>query len=245
MALALPAGAAPAEAKPGKKTAAPVADPAASVPVASTSVFAWTSTAPLTVEAVTSQFELFDRELLSLTSRFSQHLTMLETGMATDADGTVTYLKPERLRIERSKPERQTIVFDGKDIWVYLPLRPQAIQLSMEDLKNSDPLASSLLQFGSYAKMLKTYDVALDSAAGRPQLVLRPKGKTVDFTLRFQLDPETLFPARTELAVEGMRIDSTFADYRFNPRVDEGVFKFTPPAGTEVIRNLKPPRMSP
>jgi outer membrane lipoprotein carrier protein len=170
---------------------------------------------------------------------------MLETGMATDTDGTVAYMKPERLRIERSKPERQTIVLDGKDLWVYLPLRPQAIQLSMEDLKNSDPLASSLLQFGSYAKMLKTYDVALDSAAGRPQLVLRPKERTVDFTLRFQLDPATLFPARTELAVQGMRIDSTFSDYRFNPRVDESLFKFSPPAGTEVIRNLKPPRMSP
>jgi len=144
---------------------------------------------------------------------------MTETGMGTDVDGTVAYRKPERLRIERSRPERQTIVFDGKELWVDLPLRNQVIQLSLEDLKRSDPLAGNLLQFGSYAKMLKAYDVSLDSGGVRPELVLKPKDRSAGFTLRFQLDPDTLFPARTTLTVEAMRIDSTFTGYKFTTMV--------------------------
>lgn len=207
---------------------------------ASSAVFVWSSSVPLTMEAVLGQFELFDRELTSLSAHFLQSLTVTETGMTSAIEGTVEYAKPEKLRIEHVRPERQTVVSDGKDIWIHRHSQSQVVQSNLKDWKKSDPMINNLMQFGSYAKMMRTYDVTLDSAAARPSLSLRPKGEAADFELRFELDPGTLFPLRTELIVQAMRVRTTMDTVAFNPRLKEERFVFEIPADADVFRNFKP-----
>lgn len=206
--------------------------------------FLYKSTAPLSVSAVLSHFEIYDRLLNSLSAEFRQSLILETTGITSNIKGTVAYRKPERLRIEHEKPERQTIVVDGQDIWIHRHRLAQVIQAAIADWKDADPMMNNLLQFGSYGKMLKTYDVRLDTAAAGPTLLLRPKrgDSGADFTLRFILDERTLFPMVTELVVGAMRVRTEFTEVRFNPKIDEKQFIFTIPKGADVFRNFKPPR---
>lgn len=213
----------------------------------STAAFAWRSTAPLTLEAVLSQFELFDRELNTLSARFSQSLKVPETGMSSAIEGALSYRKPERLRIEYSRPEPQTVVSDGRDIWLHRPSQGQAIQSSLKDWKDSDPLISNLMQFGSYGKMLTAYAVSLETSTGSaPALMLRPKdARSPRFELRLILDAESLFPGRTLLLVDSMRVETKLDELRFNPPLDAKLFDFEPPPGVDVFRGFKPPKYAP
>ena len=211
----------------------------------STPSFAWTSTAPLTLDAVLAQFERFDRELDSLAARFSQSLSADETGVASSLEGTVSYLKPERLRIEYFRPERQTVVSDGKDIWIHRHANAQVIQSTLEDWRQSYPLVGNLMQFGSYAKMLRSYDVSLDTGSPAPTLRLLPKYRSAGFVLRFVLQAADLFPAKAELQVRNTHVRTDLDALRFNPPLREKDFDFTPPAGADIFRDFKPPRFQP
>lgn len=242
--LAAPAFAAgKAPAKPAQKKAPPAPAPAAVA--ASTAAFAWTSTAPLSVEAVLAHFEAMDAAMVSLKARFTQSLTMAETGVTSRVEGTVAFKKPERLRIEHNLPERQTVVSDGKDIWIHRIARNQVVQSALVDWKKADPAVSNLMEFGSYSRMLKAYDVSLDSAAATLVLVPKSGESKRALVLRMTLDPATLFPSATELKVGSLTVRTEFLDAVFNPVLDEKLFAFTPPADADVFRDFKPPRFGP
>ncbi|MDE2293204.1 MAG: outer membrane lipoprotein carrier protein LolA [Elusimicrobia bacterium] len=226
----------------------PTAAAPAAAPSPSTSPFAWTEGAPLDVGSILAHFEVMDASLTSLTADFSQTLTMRETGVRSRVEGSVEYEKTDRLRIEHRVPERQLIVSDGDDIWIWRMDRKQVIQSKLADWKKADPAIGNLMAFGSYARMLKTYDVALDSSGARPQLVLRPKKAdpaAEPFTMRLTLAAGTLFPELTTLRAGGMTVETKLSDVRFNPPLPDKDFQFTPPSDADVFRDFKPPRTSP
>ncbi|MFA6029498.1 MAG: outer membrane lipoprotein carrier protein LolA [Elusimicrobiota bacterium] len=246
---ALPASASAAKTAKTKPVGkpAPAAAPAAADAYSSTAaaaVFAWSSSAPLTLPAVLEHFRLYDRELRSLSASFTQTVDVPETRTNSVSEGTVDYLKPERIRIEHKRPELQTAVTDGKDLWVHRRSQNQVIQSSLEDWKKADPTVSSLMRFGDYARMLETYDAALDTSSARATLTLKPKEKGgTDFRLKLTLSPETLFPETTELLVGSLSVRTALDRIRYNAPVREESFRFEPPAGAEVFRNFKPPKL--
>ncbi|TPW21003.1 MAG: outer membrane lipoprotein carrier protein [Elusimicrobia bacterium] len=241
----LAVGASAADA-PKPKAKAPVKAAAPAV-AASTAAFAWASTAPLTVEAVLAHYEAMDAALVSLSARFEQSMTMKETGVTSRVEGTLAYKKPDRLRIEHVRPEPQVVVADGKDIWIHRTERKQVVQAALSDWKNADPAIGNLMEFGSYSRMLKTYDVTLDTASARAALLLRPKAGAAarELTLRLTLSSATLFPETTELTVGSLNVRTAFAELAFNPVLDDKAFLFTPPADADVFRDFKPPKFEP
>jgi len=88
--------------------------------------------------------------------------------------------------------------------------------------------------------------VDLDHLALPPELVLVPKEKgAAPLELRLGLDPETLFPDETRLQVGGLRVKTVLSGIVFNPRLEAATFRFTPPEGSDVFRNFKPPQIQP
>jgi outer membrane lipoprotein carrier protein len=203
------------------------------------SPFLFKSTGPLTVPIVIDHLRRFDRDMQSLSARFTQSVAVPDMGSPRTVEGTVAYLRPDRLRIEHLRPEKQTVVTDGKDIWIYRAAQNQAIQSNLEEWKKADPALGNLMQFGDYARMVEAYSA---SVQGR-SLVLRPRSGAQDFTLRLELRPEDLFPQNLELKVGSLSVRTALSEVRFNlPLKSEG-FRFSPPASAEVFRNFKPPRL--
>jgi len=242
LALAAPAWAAPQKAKSAPAAAVPAAVSTAAV--AASSVFLYPSSVPLTLESVLAHFQLYDREMQSLAARFTQTLTVPDTQVNQSVEGTLEYLKPGRLRIEHQRPERQTLVIDGKDLWIHRHAQNQVIQSSLEDWKKADPAIGSLMQFGDFARMLEVYDAVLDTSAAQAALVLRPKQRSeTDLVLRLTLNAMNLFPAVTELGVGSLKVRSTLSELKINAPIPEKDFQFTPPYGADVLRNFKPPKV--
>ncbi|PJB24722.1 MAG: hypothetical protein CO113_12340 [Elusimicrobia bacterium CG_4_9_14_3_um_filter_62_55] len=201
---------------------------------------------PVTLEAVLAQFRRFDAKILTLTADFAQSLEMTDSPMRQKVQGTISYRKPDRLRIEHQKPERQTVVSDGLDIWIHRHDRRQVVQAKLSDWRAADPTLDNLLRFGRYAEMLETYAVALDTASARPALTLTPKDSdSPAFSLILSLSSTTLFPESAELTAGAARMRTEFSRIVFNPDIEAGAFAFTPPPDADVFRNFKPPRFAP
>ncbi len=200
-------------------------------------------TAPLTtLAAVSARLEAIESGLKGLSADFKQSVLFSASETAQEIEGSLQYSKPDRLRVEHHKPERQTIVSDGKSIWVHRKSQNQVIEASLKEWKASDPLLASLLDFGSYSSWLKKYDVSFSSAP--LELLLLPKTGPSEFNLRLRLN-RWGFPVETELAVSQMKVRTVLENLKINPDIRDSAFAFAPPAGADVFRNFKPPRLNP
>lgn len=199
------------------------------------------TTAPITVALVAERLAAVDAGLKTLTSDFEQAVKWDESGTRQTVTGRMEYKKKDRLRVEHILPEEQTIVADGAWLWVHRESTNQVIRTKLEDWKKTEPLAQGLLDLGQYATMQEKYDVKIatvtpDGEHKKIALELRPKDDPKRFTLTLRLSTKDYFPADTELRVGGVVIRSLFKKIRYNPKIDDARFKFTPPPGADVFQ---------
>ncbi len=57
--------------------------------------------------------------------------------------GRLSYLSPNRVRIDFSTPARQVLVADGKDLWIYIPSQNIVLQQTMRGSQSGAALAGS------------------------------------------------------------------------------------------------------
>lgn len=223
------------------------AAPMVSSPTASALPLLAPTTAPLTLPLIFERFEDIDRGLKSLSADFRQFVRWDDSGLTQALEGSVEYRKPDLLRLEHRLPEAQTIVSDGLWLWMWRRATNQVIQTRLEDWRKSEPLAQGIMDFGNYAGLLRSYEVALASSSPLPdghrrvELLLTPRGKDKksDFALRLRLSTRDFFPADAELRVGQVLIHSLLEKVRLNPEIPEGRFRFSPPEGADVFQNLR------
>ncbi|MHB2025786.1 MAG: LolA family protein [Elusimicrobiota bacterium] len=203
--------------------------------------------APITVSSIAGRMDAMDDSLKSLSCFFTETIRMEGADSSQGVSGFIQYKKPNFLRIEYKTPEPQSVTMDGKSLWIWRPSANQAIQTDFKQWEKSEPLARGALDFGHYGRLLKDYDVSIDSvsAAGpdgslKIQLTLRPKTHA-DFLLRMMLSTRDYFPTETELISGGVAVRSRFADVKFNPDIGDNAFHFNPPPDADVFRHFKFP----
>lgn len=207
------------------------------------------STAPRAVEISTQasarQFpEVLDRlrgwddKLESLTSRFSQTVRFEEAGLDQQVEGRLHYLKPDRLRVEHTRPSRQVIYTDKKTLWIYKPEDSQVIRANWEDWrKNQSSSFSGIMDFGNYSGIIEKHEITSDAvtAGGLIRLKFVPKENPALYTLTLSLSATDYFPVKASLTVGGTTIDTTLEETEKNARVPAEIFDFRPPKGVSVI----------
>ena len=171
----------------------------------------------------------------------------------------VTVSRPDHLRIEteRSDGEKGLVIFDGKQITIYLPnenvyasaSKPgtidEAIQYAVRDLKIRVPLAMMLLSTlpseidsrvvsADYVEKTTIMDVPCDHLAVRT-------GQGVDFQV-WVAQGEQPLPRRiviTYISETGQpQFWADLSDWNLAPEISDALFAFTPPNGAERIQFL-------
>ncbi|MDQ7773291.1 MAG: outer-membrane lipoprotein carrier protein LolA [Elusimicrobiales bacterium] len=185
----------------------------------------------------------WDSALTSLKAGFTQTVLFAEAGLEQKVKGTLSYLKPDKLRIEHSSPTRQVIVTDKKDIWIYKPDDNQAVRTKWEDWKNLQNSGfSGIMDFGNYSELAERNKVtAIPPAAPGEmiRLILTPVDRSGLYTLTLMLSATDYFPARADLVVESAKISTALDETERNAGLDEKIFDFTPPKGAEIINFKK------
>lgn len=210
------------------------------------------STAPLTLQLISSRFAETDGKITSLRASFHQFVRLDGSDTVQSVEGDVAFKKPDLLRVTHTIPERQTVVSDGTSLWVYRESTNQVIQSRLDAWRKSEPMAQGLLDFGNSADLLTKYatEIATVSAPGKDghrsfTLRLTPKaadkkGDDADFVLTLKSSTKDFFPADATLRVGRASIRSLFENVRLNPELSESVFKFTPPADADLFKSPEP-----
>ncbi|OGS56528.1 MAG: hypothetical protein A3J79_14675 [Elusimicrobia bacterium RIFOXYB2_FULL_62_6] len=225
------------KAKEARKAKAPVsAEAAKAAPPAAPAA---TGLPPASPEAAAlSELMKWDDALFSLRARFTQEFDFAEAGLKQHIEGALDYKKPDFLRIEHIKPARQIVYTDKTDLWVYKPEDSQVLKTSWAAWKSSqNNNLSGILDFGNYSALTRQNTVAVSTAAGSPYITVTftPKSETQNYKLSLTLSATDYFPAGASLTVDKTVITTTLESVERNIPIDDSVFKFIQPKGTELL----------
>ena len=184
------------------------------------------------VPAGLAALEAFLSDVHSFTAEFRQELWTADQRLLQTETGTLSLSRPNHFRWTYREPTELTVVADGTQLWIYDVELAQVTVAPLDTTVESSPamLLSGDRDVRDGFDVVQTY--TLD---GLDWVKLAPKTSGADFT-SVLIGFSGNAPQRLEL-VDGLnqvtRID--FDDLSVNPQIDDGVFRFEPPPGVDVI----------
>jgi outer membrane lipoprotein carrier protein len=173
----------------------------------------------------------FVRDVKSGRAQFTQTVTSPDGVKKKTSSGSFEFSRPNRFRFVYAKPFEQTIVADGEKVWIYDPELNQVSSRRVSSALGATPAA--LLAGGSLDKDFELSD--LPSRDGLDWAEAKPKAKDGAFQ-----SVHVGFRGKDLAALEiidsfGQKSLLTFSAFAANVAVPSESFRFTPPAGADVI----------
>ncbi len=173
----------------------------------------------------------FVRDVKSGRAQFTQTVTSPDGAKKKSSNGSFEFSRPNRFRFAYAKPFEQTIVGDGEKVWIYDADLNQVSSRKLGTAVGATPAA--LLAGGS---LDKDFDLAnLPPKDGLEWAEAKPKVKDGAFqSVRVGFKGKDL--AALEIIDSfGQKSLLRFEAFAANAPVAVGAFRFTPPAGADVI----------
>ena len=178
--------------------------------------------------------QTFTRDLKGLDGQFNQRVFDGNGRVKESSSGRVALSAPRLFRWEYVKPYPQLIVADGRRVWVYDPDLEQVTVRPQGPEEQNSPLAT-LVEPG---RLDRDFDVSEEAAPvdGLHWMTLTPKrDRDASFqSARLGFDANALVRMEVVDAL-GQRTEIAFSGWRKNPRFAADTFRYTPPAGVDVI----------
>lgn len=171
------------------------------------------------------------------TASFFQESILKAMQMTDTAEGRLTVKRPDKMRWEYVVPDSQTIITDGKSMWIYRPSENQVMVGRAPEYFANGKGAGFL---SDVRRIRKSFSLSLLPAESSKyyRLKLIPHKPTAD-----------LVDIILSVAVESYQIDqvithNTYGDetrfvlsnYKFNIDPDDALFTFTIPKGVDVVQ---------
>jgi outer membrane lipoprotein carrier protein len=193
---------------------------------------------PATTQESVARVQAYLGSLETLSAEFVQVVRNRQGQISSRATGTLSISRPDRFRWDYREPYVQTIVADGRKLWLYDSDLDQVTVRALESGLGSTP-AMLLSGAGRVSEGFTGGAVERDGSWTWCRLV--PRERSSDFE-RVSLG----FDSRGELAA--MRLDDKlgqsteleFGRVRRNAPLEATLFRFVPPAGADVIGDASP-----
>jgi outer membrane lipoprotein carrier protein len=177
----------------------------------------------------------FTREAKSGRAAFTQTVTSPDGAKKKVSSGQFEFARPNRFRFAYTKPYEQLIVGDGREVWLYDVDLQQASVRPMDQALGATPAA--LLAGAALDKDFELQPQPSANGLDWVQAVPRMgNGESIGFkSLRVGFKGKAL--AAIELVDGfGQRSLLAFSDVATNVASTPEAFRFTPPAGVQVLR---------
>ena len=175
--------------------------------------------------------------MTSMKAGFRQWVEDSKKTKLQDVTGHVWVKRPGKFRWDTNEPYPQTIITDGKVLWIYDKDLDQATKKSLDTQVGNTP---ALLLSGDPSTIAQSFDVSAYEydKTGEWRFDLAPRGE------------ESLFELLRVHFIEGRLRDMylrdslgqttriEFQNPQFNGAVQETVFEFEPPEGVDVITDM-------
>ncbi len=187
----------------------------------------------VTANDVTGNLQRRYESMQDAVAKFTQHVKFSFSKIEQTFDGTLTMKRPNKYRVES---EHQTFVTDGSAIWSYSPINKQVLVDRYKENHNTISPEQFLLKLPEqyYATLL-----GRDTVAKAHTFVLKlvPKDDQAFIkSVKVWVEDGT-WTVRKVLIVDVNDTETQYSinDLKLNTNVNDSLFSFTPPAGTEVV----------
>ena len=189
------------------------------------------------VHALAQAVENRYNHLRSLQAEFSE--TYRGTGTERTETGTLWLKKPDKMRWEYRSPEQKVFLSDGQWAWLYLPGERQARKTPAKQLDDLRSPLGLLLGKTRLEKELQPLSLAPDVAPLVPgDVVLRGVPKALADRINeviLEVTADDQIARIIVVGADGSETEYRFSEQKENVEVPEQRFRFTPPAGVEVM----------
>jgi outer membrane lipoprotein carrier protein len=199
-------------------------------------------------ETARARLDSFAKGLQTVSANFDQRVFDANDRPGKASSGSLAVQAPRQFRWSVTKPYQQLIVADGMHVWIYDPdleqvtVRSQSIEeahspltvLTDVSLLDRDFAAAEqgerdgLLWLRLTSKAKESEFEYADLGFGCAEAAKRECGGAI--VLSRMVFKDTL----------GNRTDTKYTDWQRNPKLGADTFRFTPPAGVDVIGEIKP-----
>jgi outer membrane lipoprotein carrier protein len=178
----------------------------------------------------------FLKEMKTLQGQFVQIQYNADRREPQRASGTLELARPGRFRWVYSEPYHQELVADGSSLWIYDQDLDQATEKPLRQALGQAPIMLLMENRPLEEEFILT---ELGRDQGMDWVELKPRGEAADFReVKFAFRERIL--ARMQLTdAFGQIILIEFSSMRLNPPLADERFRFSPPAGVDVVRALK------
>jgi outer membrane lipoprotein carrier protein len=171
-------------------------------------------------------------------ARFDQTSTLKAMDISDSAEGTISVKPPDKMHWLYTAPDRQTIISDGEQLWIYRPDDNQVMVGKAPAFFSNGRGAGFLSDIGSLAGHFSIARANEAMAGDQYVLKLVPlKNQTEVSEIYLTIDK-----ARYEIVeivtynAYGDETVITFSDVRFDVTLDKALFKFQIPDGADVVQ---------
>lgn len=168
---------------------------------------------------------------------FAQEMKLSTGGAALESSGRVWFQRPGRMLWRYEKPEEQSILSDGEHLWIHQPADKQVLRAPLREAFESRTPVSFLLGVASVEKDFAP-TLLPPGPDGSVRLRLDPRDDPQGAlgALELELDPVT-FDIRAAIIRDpiGNTTRVVLRGMVRNQPLDPALFRFEPPAGTDVI----------
>ena len=161
-------------------------------------------------------------------------------GMDRHESGVLLLEKPGRMRWNYAEPAGKVFVLDGKYGWFYTPGDAQVQQIPAKKL---DDLRSPLRFLLGHAQLTKEMAGLTMAPADGDMFRLRGVPRGMEHRVRsleLVVSREGTIQSMTLEELDGSRTSFAFKDEQANPVIAADTFRFTPPAGVQVVEGAPP-----
>jgi len=174
--------------------------------------------------------------LPGFSANFFQVSTIKAMKITDTAYGKAFFKRPDKMRWEYEKPDRQTIITDGNTLWIYRKEDNQ-VMIGKAPSFFGDGKGFSFL---SDMKLIQNkFSIILEKKTGEDYHVLKlfPREKTFDVSVIYLSVSKKTFEV-VKIVTYNSYGDETrieLSDIQFKQKLDDSMFSFKIPQGVEVL----------
>jgi len=174
----------------------------------------------------------------SFQAEFTQTTSLQQSRRERNGEGSMVIVKPGLMRWDYRKPDKQVFICDGQTMSMYFAQAAQLMVMSAKEYLQSDVTYAFFLGTGDILRDFEPRLPKADYCCGEiPSLQLFPRVEHGQVEhLDVWLDERTLIKRLKIVDHFGSITELNFSNIRLNQKVERNIFKFTPPPGTEIVK---------
>ena len=203
--------------------------------------FVVSGTSLIASEKMLSLSEIMDKvekryDVVDFSSYFVQESTLKAMDITDVASGSIFVKRPGMMRWEYDKPDRQTIITDGKKLWVYKPDDNQ-VMIGKAPSFFGDGKGAGFL---SDMKLIREkFKVSFEKEKSDHDYVIKllPKEQTVGITKIYLAISKITFKIKKIITLNEYDDETVIEliNSKLNLNLDKSLFSFIVPEGTDVL----------